>query len=154
MNIADEKIIELFFDINRLDRRFAEKLFGNKSPYKGQYRCLFVLEEIEPTTQKELAKRLSIRATSLSELLLKLENQQLVERKVSSADRRITMVSLTEKGKKEVKNMHEIRIHGHYDVLSGLSELEKEYLVTSLEKIKSQFLLKEEFAHECDDCHR
>ena len=50
-------------------------------------------------TQKELAEKLSVRAATLSVAITKLEKQGLVQRRVSSKDKRVQFLSLTANNK-------------------------------------------------------
>ena len=42
VDLTDEAIVELFFDVGRLNRRYSELMYGRLNPFRGQYRCLFV----------------------------------------------------------------------------------------------------------------
>lgn len=61
-------------------------------------RLLSILKENTSLSSRELAELLDIRPSSLTELLTKLEQEQLVARTPDENDRRIIRVSLTEKG--------------------------------------------------------
>lgn len=144
MDLKNEDIVELFFDVNRLNRRFSEKFYGSMTPFKGQYRCLFALDSVGSINQKDLAELLSIRPTSVSEILLKLEQKQLIKRVTSDKDKRISLVSLTDKGIKEVHKIRKDRARVHSEMLSDLTEDEKTYLFIALQKMKNYYISKEE----------
>ncbi len=69
-------------------------------PTRGQGRILAMLKIQPEIKTRELAYLLGIRQQSLNELLNKLEKSGHVERKPSEKDKRVTVVHLTEKGKK------------------------------------------------------
>ena len=69
-------------------------------PARGQGRILAMLKIQPEIKTRELAYLLGIRQQSLNELLNKLEKSGHVERKPSEKDKRVTVVHLTEKGKK------------------------------------------------------
>ena len=143
MDLKDETIVELFFDVNRLNRHYSELTYGRLNPFRGQYRCLFMLDDTGSINQKELAILLGIRQASLSDLLLKLEQKQLIKRCVSEKDRRVSLVSLTDSGKTEVKKIRRARAKTHSEMLSGLTPEEKESLFTALQKMKHYYTSKE-----------
>lgn len=61
-------------------------------------RLLSILKENPNLSSRELAELLDIRPSSLTELLARLEQEQLVSRTPDENDRRIIRISLTEKG--------------------------------------------------------
>lgn len=144
MALKDEEIVELFFNVTKLNRHFSETNFGNMNPFKGQCYCLSILEDVGTITQKDLAKLLYIRPTSLSELLLKLEQKGLVKRVPSDTDKRISLVSLTDTGKEKAKEIRKDRAIAHSDMLSYLTPEDKEHFYIALQKIQKFYTLMEE----------
>ena len=81
--------------------------------HPGMGRPLSVLADNEGASSRELAELLDIRPSSLTELLARLEGDGLVTRTADSDDRRITRVSLTDKGRElaaKMKDEHEQRV--------------------------------------------
>jgi DNA-binding MarR family transcriptional regulator len=66
---------------------------------RGQGRVLALLKMQPEISTKDMSYLLGIRQQSLNELLNKLEKAEYVVRTPSEADRRVMMVTLTEKGK-------------------------------------------------------
>ena len=64
----------------------------------GQGRILNILKEQSPISQKDLVAKLNITPQSASELLQKLEKKALIQREKSQTDKRVTIVSITNKG--------------------------------------------------------
>ena len=98
MELKDEEIVELFFDVVKQNRRYSEKRYGSMHPFRGQYYCLMVLSSAGELNQKELAHLLGIRPSSAGELIAKLEQKGWVRRKSYPSDRRSSIVSLTKEG--------------------------------------------------------
>ena len=144
MKLKDEEIVELFFEVTKLNRRFSEVHYGNKDPFKGQYLCLFVLESAGTVNQKDLAGLMHIRPASVSEILLKLEQKSLVSRTQWEKDRRVSLVSLTEDGKRAVREARRERAKAHSDMLHELTQEEKENFYLALKKIKDHYIEMEE----------
>ncbi len=80
MQLKDEDVVELFFEVMKLNRSYSEERYGRMDVYRGQYSCLFILERIGPISQKKLADCLRIRPSSAGEILGKLEQKGLVQR--------------------------------------------------------------------------
>lgn len=106
-------------------------------------RILAVLNEREEgMRQKELAEILMIHPSSLSEAIDKLEADRYIERNVDPADRRATLITLTEKGKARAYEVEDERSEALGRFFADLSAEEKEQLLALLTKILS----KEELA--------
>lgn len=72
--------------------------------HHGQGHLLSILMQHDNLLQKQLADIVHIRAESVTDLLEKMENDGLVTRTKDSSDRRITRVSISDKG---LQLMHE-----------------------------------------------
>lgn len=138
--MRDEQLVELFFDVARLNRSYSDNKFGDKIPFRGQYQCLLVLERYRDITQKKLGALLGIRPSSVSELLTKLQAKGLIIRHISEQDKRTTIVSLTPEGKKAAKEIRHEKSLVHVDMLTNLSEEEKQQFSTALLKIKDFYI--------------
>lgn len=140
MTYRDEEVVELFFDVTKLNRQQSDKRFGNMSPFRGQYRCLLVLERKGPLTSKELSQELGIKAASVSELIGKMSEKGWIETRTSDKDKRVIVTSLTQVGKEEATSIAKKRATAHADMVSSLTEQEKIAFAQSLEKIKTYYL--------------
>ncbi|MBV9659706.1 MAG: MarR family transcriptional regulator [Acidimicrobiales bacterium] len=70
---------------------------------QSQMRALLVLDEAEEVTAGDLAKSADLNPASVTAMLDQLEGNGIVERKRDSNDRRVCLVSLTEKGRTVVE---------------------------------------------------
>lgn len=121
----------------------AHKLNHKKRAGKeSQRKVLFLLAEQEWMSQKQLQDMLDIQAGSLSELLGKLENRDLIVREKSGEDKRASILKITEKGREKIrtKEAHE---HEHKDIFSVLSPEEQESLTSILNKLKQELWNRE-----------
>lgn len=138
----DEDIVALYFEIEKLERRFSAKQ-KQKHSFSGQYRCLLVLLYNGDMEQAQLAAYMNVRSASISETLLKLEKNGLVERKRSDTDKRKYLVSLTEKGVAQAKENDLNRAKQHSGLVQALTEDEKQQFYNLLTKIKENYQLEE-----------
>lgn len=134
MNAADEKIVELFFNVARSSRTVSESL-SKTLPLLGQYRCMFLLETAGPINQRSLAEALQIRPASLSELLSKLDKKGYIKRTANERDKRSLLVSLTKSGAEKVREYRMQRAKFHSNLLSPLTEEEKQQFYCILLKM-------------------
>ena len=140
MNYRDEEVVELFFEVTKLNRQQSDKKFGNMNPFRGQYRCLLVLERKGQLTSKELSQELGIKASSVSELIGKMSEKGWVSSHPSEKDKRVMFITLTDAGKEEAASIAKKRAAVHADMVSPLTEQEKVAFAESLEKIKAYYL--------------
>ena len=136
MSINDEDIIELFIEVEKLDKRFARRLSNRTQHCEGQHRCILILE----MNQRKLADALHIRSTSLSELLSKLERKGLVERTPVPDDKRSLIVSLTKEGAQKAKEYNRRRAKTRHKIMDRISDEEKRQFYSTLKKIKENYL--------------
>ncbi len=109
---------------------------------KGQGRILSILKMKPEISQKELTFLLDISKQSLAELLGKLEKNEYIVRTPSKEDRRVQMITLTEKGSEISVGPEETQV----DFSSALDCLTDEelknldiYLTKILTRIKDDF---------------
>lgn len=142
--INDEIIFETFYQVTRQLERYSKSHRKNVNSFSGQYRCLFLLDSSGSISQRRMSMILEMRATSLSELLSKLEKKDFIQRVPSTKDKRTYVVSLTDKGRQEVARVRKERLAAHNELIIPLSESEKEAFYQSLIKIKDYYARMEE----------
>ena len=85
--------------------------------------------------QKELVEKLHIGQSSTSELINKLEDDGYIERKVDEADKRATLLFLTEKGQARAAEVADERAAMFENVFSKLTDEEKQTLSDIFDKL-------------------
>ncbi len=86
-------------------------------------------------SQRELAESLDIRSASVSELLTKMEDEELITRRHDPADKRVILIELTDKGHAEANRVAERRKEANKNLFALLSDEEKEQLKVILDKL-------------------
>ncbi|GAY71931.1 MarR family winged helix-turn-helix transcriptional regulator [Lentilactobacillus kosonis] len=79
-------------------RQFKISRLSLIDPNSGQGKVLTILKKDNSIPQNELVEKLDMKRQSASELIRKLEHKGLLSREKSAEDKRIFIVSLTEKG--------------------------------------------------------
>ena len=108
---------------------------GDMKHEHGRGRIMAMLNDGGAMSQCRLAHLLDIRPQSLSELLVKMEGDGLIERVQSEEDRRQIIVSLTEEGSARVASFRETHRRAAAEFLSPLTLDEKNTLVRLLKKL-------------------
>lgn len=90
---------EMFHLLHTMKRTSMAKMKSQHGLHHGQGHLLGVLMNEDNLPQRELATRLNIRPASLTDLVEKMEREQLVSRERDKADRRIVRVVITDKGR-------------------------------------------------------
>lgn len=138
MNELNEKLMEQFRKYQILMhqgmRRFAPR--GPKEdPHHGQGKVLVMMSENDGVSQKLLTEQSGIRPASLSELIIKLERNELVERRRNEEDKRNMDVYLTEDGKELAETIKSRKDESADFLFDVLSEEEKETLSVLFDKL-------------------
>lgn len=140
-------------EIERILNRLLVQLFGDilkieeKSLKEGQFTDLSVteihiIEAIGVNTEKtmsEVANVLNVTVGTLTTAINRLIKKEYVERKRIEEDRRVVLISLTEKGVlayRQHESFHNEMIQGAIDSMSFDEEL---VLISSLDKITKFF---------------
>lgn len=137
MNInqtLNELLVELFHDIMTIEEKSIRK-----GPFKDvTVNDLHVIEAIGTEKSKNMstvAKALGVTMGTLTISVNALVKKGFVERVRSEEDRRVVLISLTERGKKAYKNHQDFHSDMIQSIVGQLDEDEKKILQKSLEKL-------------------
>ncbi len=152
MHDAKKNVIHHTMTLHHIFHRFQFKKSKQMiDSSKGQGRVLSILKMKPEISQKELTYLLDMSKQSLAEVLGKLEKNEYIVRTPSTEDRRVQIISLTEKGIQV--NVGTEETHTDYTtVLDCLTEEELNNLDTYLNKILNK--IKEDFMDESDIAER
>jgi len=109
-----------------------------------EFRCLRFLIKNDFSQVKDLASNMDLTPSRVTTLLNSLEDKNYVKRDISSEDRRIIKVSLTDIGIEYTKQIQEKYIKFHEDILSSVENENKlQEMICSLQSFQNtleQFL--------------
>ncbi|MBF0886137.1 MarR family winged helix-turn-helix transcriptional regulator [Gluconobacter sphaericus] len=108
----------------------------------GQLPVLQALQDGKTLNQKALADFADIEQPGMTTLLVRMERDGLIQREPDPTDRRSTLVTLTSDGQRKSRNIVPVMEHLTDIALKGFTPLERNILVTLLERINSS--LKEQ----------
>ena len=129
------QLAESFFTLRQKcvlkDLYLIEKLNMSLS----EFNCLVLFFNTDELSIKHLAKQLDLSPGGVTRIVTVLEEKKIVERKISTEDRRSIDVFLTEKGKDLVAQMKKASIELHADILGHIESQYREQVVMSVEKL-------------------
>ncbi|MBQ4061560.1 MAG: MarR family transcriptional regulator [Christensenellaceae bacterium] len=100
-----------------------------------QYAVLRCLWDEDMLSPKQIAQEISLDASTITGILSRLENKNLICRKPCSTDRRTLIVELTDEGKALEEGINRIILEANHEVLADLSEEEQALLKNCLERV-------------------
>ncbi|QDR83434.1 MarR family winged helix-turn-helix transcriptional regulator [Sporomusa termitida] len=137
--MADIRSNELYNALKRLNRqmyRYAHQAMPPKAGlHRGQIHLLFLISRNDGVIQRDLAEIMDIRPSSLTEMLVKLEQEAFVVRKQDEKDQRIMHIHLTEKGKAAVDGFTEANAKLTSAIFNCLPKAEIEKMLALVQKI-------------------
>lgn len=134
-------------DLRMLMRKCGHILWHRFGGKASQERILRLLSKKQMTTQRELLELTDVKAGSLSEILGKLESNELIVRTQNAEDKRSVDVQLTALGKQQADEHREERHQETVDMFSCLDDAEKEALFIMLEKLHRNWKSRTEGHH-------
>lgn len=105
----------------------------------SQSRIMALIYKNQPVTQQELIEITGITSPSMSEQLVKLENATLITRKKSDIDGRVSIIELTEEGRKQVLRYSAERKKNTQKEFQILSDNEKDDLLVLVQKLNESW---------------
>ena len=130
----------LLTDASRLMRKLADRRLGAAGLTPAQWQALGNLRRMGSMTQAALAEMMEVETATVARLIDRLEAAGWIARKAEVQDRRVKLVTMTEKA---TSIMDEVSVIGQKlrdDMLVDLSPDELETLIGLLTKIKSRLV--------------
>lgn len=138
MEIQKQRLREILFQIELLKRRKVQRflLEIGLTPGQGQARILIYLSSHSSVTQKEIADGCMLDVTTMSRVLNKMEEMELIIRRRDPGCRRAYQISLTEAGRQKAEEVNRGFERLEEMLCRELSEEEIGSLTTGLKKVK------------------
>lgn len=134
-NQDDVLFMKLFHFVTNIGT-IAHKI--HSSSFRGQGRIIHLLARgKEPLTQRELAEQAHVKPGSLSQLLERMEHQQLIVRHRCPDDRRVVKVTLTNKGRLSYDRIKQQRLKFEHQMTKDLSNGERQAFCQVLDKLEN-----------------
>jgi DNA-binding MarR family transcriptional regulator len=130
----------LLSDASRLIRKLADRRLATIGLTRAQWQALAYLRRMGSVTQAALAEILEVETATVARLIDRLEAAGWIERKSDLCDRRVKLVSMTDKADAIIDQMAAIGQTLRDDMLVDLPQLEQEHLIILLSTIKSRLI--------------
>jgi len=127
----------LLKDVSRLYVRYFEREAIEHGLTLGHCKVLMMLSRNEGATQAKLAELSDTDPMTLVRIIDRMEGDGWLERQPDPADRRAHRLHLTPGAKPIIEEIQRVGDRVRADVLAGLSNEEKNELVTLLERVHS-----------------
>jgi DNA-binding MarR family transcriptional regulator len=122
---------------NSLKDRVLDKQLVPYGVTSSQFKVLIIVAQFNADTPVELCRHLSLDSGSMTRMLDRLEQKQLIQRTRSATDRRQVQLALTAEGKAITDRLPQIGADAMNELLGVLAPEE----VASLERILSKVLI-------------
>ena len=133
----EERVDALIRKLRRCYRFIHNHADGGKW---SQARALRQLRYHGEMTQRMLQEHMSIQQSSMSDLVKKLEEQQLIVRTPCPEDRRQVMISLTDSGRAQLAASEEADLQQNISYLQVLTPQEQQTLLDLLTKLDASWV--------------
>jgi DNA-binding MarR family transcriptional regulator len=101
----------------------------------AQLPVLSALADGKRMSQADLARWAKVEQPSMAQLLARLERDGFVQRETDPADRRSSLISLTEQARKKLPAGREVLLQGNKEATRGLSAAEVKTLLALLQRV-------------------
>jgi len=143
MPLSEKKLGRLLFLVSRAHHNQASQVFEQLGLYRGQPPVLFELGHQDGTPQVELAEKLELTPATLTNILHRMEASGLVIREPDPADKRISRVFLTPKGRDRLSRSREAADQIDRISFAGFSPEEQALMNEFLERVHTNLTSKE-----------
>ncbi len=153
--MSETNLNELYCTLHRLNRqmyRTCQEGHGRGGAYHEQAKLLLLVRQNDGASQRDLAEQMDVRPSSMTEMLTKLEQNNLLVRKQDDKDQRVMCIYLTEEGKAAAEKIAGSKDASAKSFFSALTEEEQEQLLILTEKLCAS-LEDTEDSHEAEACH-
>lgn len=132
MNVPEHISYLLFQLVRHRDLRFDTEM-APLGLTLARWRTLAIIRRIESCSMKELAKYSTIDRTTLTRSIDQLVEEGLIDRHVPPTDRRMVLLSLTQKGEAIYMQAVHVLISYNRTMLDGISDDEQRAFARALE---------------------
>ncbi|MBB1069485.1 MarR family transcriptional regulator [Limosilactobacillus sp. RRLNB_1_1] len=138
MATSEELTKELFSFSNEIHQRIIQSHRAH-SAFIGRGKILWLLANNDYVYQNQLAKLAKIKPGSLTQILEKMEHEQLIIRKRDHNDKRLIYVRLSNKGKEQFQKNEKYHRDFQEFMTAPLTPAEIDQFVTTLTILRKQF---------------
>ena len=140
---AKTSAVEAYFSLLRVSSDIldvVEDYYATRGTSQGRFTVLALLNRNPetPLNPADLARRAGVTRATMTGLLQGLEEEELIHRTDSARDKRMSLVRLTRRGRKYVDEVLPPLFRGVNDLMGGLTEEERQTLLSLVDKVGSR----------------
>lgn len=132
----DESLRHVFNQVMRLHFVRSHSLLEKTGVYPGQPPLLFSLYKHNGQSQRELADKLNVKASTIAVMIKRMEKTEVIVRKQDENDQRISRIFITDKGKEVCDKLKEIHEQIEEESFKNFTSEEKVLLRRLLIQVK------------------
>lgn len=135
--IVSELTDELLFFFNGFSS-WESSVIRSSGMTVAEAHAIEVLGQYGKMNMKSLAQKLGVTTGTTTVTVDKLEKGDYAKRETIKEDRRVILISLTDKGMQAFNEHHQYHLQLTEQMLSALTKMEAEQLISSLKKINAE----------------
>jgi len=152
MHSTCEQEMSLITQLSKIQFQLIHQFLASIDIYPGQYHLLNLIAKYKDgINQKEIGKSLFIKPSSVNQVIVKLEEMNYLSRAIAPSDKRVLIVTITDKGKEILEQGKEKIMYIQNLMKEGIEEKDLVLFNKVADKMKEN-LLKERNG-ECIRCH-
>jgi len=139
----DEVIVELEKELRHLCTMIKQKgreILTNFEITPPQFTALQYLILEENLTIGELSNKMYLACSTITDLVDRMEKNELVKRKRDEKDRRVVRIQVLDKGHQIIEEVLHVRRNYLADLLKDLSNQQKDFILSGVEMIYGKTL--------------
>jgi DNA-binding MarR family transcriptional regulator len=140
--IMDDNLAAMLADTARLMRRAFDARARQIGVTRPQWRVLSVLHRFEGINQGGLAEMLEVEPITVCRMVDRLQEADLVERRLDPEDRRSRLLFLTPKAEALLGQLRPLGEEMLEEALSGVDDKDRHILLTSLSQMRRNLARK------------
>ncbi|WP_244488122.1 MarR family transcriptional regulator [Aureimonas sp. Leaf454] len=138
----DARLVPTLLSIAKSTRAFLALLLAEIDLHPGQDQLLHRLEPGETVSVSMLADQLAVRPSTVSKMLDRLIEKELVVRAANNRDARRTMVALTPRGEEIKQAVRRIWNRLEHELTASLSSTDMDRLIGAVEQVDDLLSVK------------
>ncbi|MBY6276645.1 MarR family winged helix-turn-helix transcriptional regulator [Symbiobacterium thermophilum] len=129
------EIDSLLREVGGLLRKWGRDILGGFDITNPQFEALLVLREHGELTMGELCAKMFLACSTATDLIDRMERNQLIERVRDTADRRVIRLRVLPKGNQLIDQILEARQAYLSNAMAGMAASDKARLIWSLQQL-------------------
>lgn len=135
MNLIDLEILSKFKEISKRLLDLQKDVLSNTKIGIAEFKMLSILDMNEKFSQTNLGNCCNLDKPTISKLINKMYNENLVNREEDKQDRRITYIKLSTKGKEILYKLREKVFENYNKYFNFVSDNDKKTFIELLNRI-------------------